>query len=272
MRFRRVGVVGGGTMGAGIAGVLATAGATVELVEPDDGQAGRALARIKRHDRESAGRVRRLRVVAELADALDAVVEAVPEDRALKARVLRQVEGLAPRLLATNTSSIPIGDLAAGLEQPSGLVGLHFFNPVWVMPLIEVVRGERTDPAVVDRALTLVEDLGKEAVLVRDRPGFATSRLGVLLGLEAMRMLEDGVASAEDIDRAMVLGYRHPMGPLRLTDLVGLDTRLQIARVLQAAYGDRFAPPQVLVDKVARGELGRKTGQGFFSWPDLRSR
>ncbi|HEY5847478.1 MAG TPA: 3-hydroxyacyl-CoA dehydrogenase family protein [Microlunatus sp.] len=278
MRFARCGVIGAGTMGTGIAYVLAGAGAEVYVVEPDPGQRERARSAIRaRHDsrRDAEPKTQphlaplRLdwkRDVAALPERMDLVVEAVPERLELKRQVLRAAEERSPGLLGTNTSSISIAQLAAGLAAPSRLVGLHFFNPVWSMPLIEVVRSAAADPDVIASAELLARELGKEAIVVADVPGFATSRLGVLLGLEAMRMVQDGVASVEDLDRAMELGYRHPIGPLRLTDLIGLDVRLDIARQLQRAHGDRFAPPQILIDKVERGELGRKTGQGFYRW------
>ena len=171
-------------------------------------------------------------------------------------------------LLGSNTSSIPIAELADGLTRPADFLGLHFFNPVWAMALLEVVVGPATAPETTETAVALAGRLGKDPVVVRDMPGFATSRLGVTLGLEAIRMVADGVAAAADIDKAMVLGYRHPVGPLELTDLVGLDVRLDIARTLQAAYGDRFAPPPLLVEMVAAGKLGKKSGQGFYTWKD----
>jgi 3-hydroxybutyryl-CoA dehydrogenase len=182
--------------------------------------------------------------------------------------VLAAAEPTDPRLLASNTSSIAIGELAGTLRAPERFLGLHFFNPVWAMPLLEIVVGEGTAPATTERAVAVAARLGKTPVVVRDLPGFATSRLGVALGLEAIRMLEDGVASAADIDKAMTLGYRHPMGPLELTDVVGLDVRLDIARTLQRAYGDRFAPPGLLSRMVAEGRLGRKSGEGFYRWKD----
>lgn len=271
MEFRRAGVIGAGTMGAGIAYVLARSGAEVWVVEPDPEQARGAVQTVAR----AAGRaapptpppsLHWLASPAELPAGLDVVVEAVPERAELKREVLAAAYGRRPRLLGTNTSSIAITELGRHLPDASGLVGLHFFNPVWAMALLEVVRSPVTAAPTVELALDLARQLGKEPIVVADRPGFATSRLGISLGLEAMRMLEDGVASAADLDKAMELGYAHPMGPLRLTDLVGLDVRLAIARTLQAAYGDRFAPPQILLDKVARGELGRKTGQGFYPW------
>lgn len=277
--FRTVGVIGGGTMGIGIAFVAAHSGARVWLVEPDDQQADRALAAIThraqqaaaRHDQADGltgllDRVVRVNAVDRLPIGCDVIIEAVPERLDLKQSVLRKAEAQDPRLLGTNTSGIPIGQLAGALADPAGLVGLHFFNPVWAMQLLEIVRADDTDDESVTMALALADQLEKEPIVVRDRPGFASSRLGVALGLEAIRMLEDGVATADDIDRAMELGYRHPMGPLRLTDLIGLDVRLDISRNLQRAYGDRFAPPLLLIEKVEAGELGRKTGRGFFDW------
>jgi 3-hydroxybutyryl-CoA dehydrogenase len=196
------------------------------------------------------------------------VVEAVPEDAALKVRVLAAAERSVGEatVLASNTSSLSVAGLADGLEKPERFLGMHFFNPVPASALVEIVVGPRTAASAREAARGWVAGLGKTEVVVRDSPGFATSRLGVLLGLEAIRMLEEGVADAAAIDRAMELGYRHPMGPLRSTDLVGLDVRLAIAEHLHRELGERFEPPRLLRDKVARGELGRKTGQGFFTW------
>jgi 3-hydroxybutyryl-CoA dehydrogenase len=269
-------VIGAGTMGIGIAYVAAGAGYRVDLVEVDQARAAAARAALnelwaKAVDRgrltaeeAAAGRTRVGLVgsLAEVAEGADVVVEAVPERLELKRAVLAQAAARRPSLLASNTSSIPIGSLG------DGVIGLHFFNPVWAMPLLEIVVAATTPPGAVDTALAVAARLGKDPVVVRDVPGFATSRLGVALGLEAIRMLEDGVASAADIDKAMVLGYRHPVGPLELTDLVGLDVRLDIARTLASAYGPRFAPPALLESLVARGHLGRKTGQGFYTWVD----
>ena len=197
------------------------------------------------------------------------LVEAVPERLDLKRDVLAAAEAHATRRCsASNTSSIAIGELAAGLPAPERFIGLHFFNPVWAMALLEIVVGPATAAETTAAAVALAGRLGKDPIVVRDMPGFATSRLGVALGLEAIRMVDDGVASAADIDKAMMLGYRHPMGPLELTDVVGLDVRLDIARTLQAAYGDRFAPPPLLIEMVAAGKLGRKSGQGFYTWVD----
>ncbi|MGC4788709.1 3-hydroxyacyl-CoA dehydrogenase family protein [Micromonospora sp. DT178] len=273
-------VVGAGTMGLGIAYVAAGAGHAVELVEVDRARGAaaverlgelwdRAVARGKLDaDRAATNRERvALRSgLVEVAEEPAVVVEAVPERPDLKRAVLREAEALRPALLGSNTSSIPIAALAEGLARPERFLGLHFFNPVWAMALLEVVVGPATAEETTAAAVALAGRLGKDPVVVRDMPGFATSRLGVTLGLEAIRMVADGVASPADIDKAMVLGYRHPVGPLELTDLVGLDVRLDIARTLQAAYGDRFAPPPLLEEMVAAGRLGKKSGQGFYRW------
>ncbi|MFI2662257.1 3-hydroxyacyl-CoA dehydrogenase family protein [Micromonospora carbonacea] len=275
-------VVGAGTMGLGIAYVAAGAGYRVELVEVDPGRATAAGARLGElweravqrgkltADAAAANRERlTLRPsLGEVAAEPDVVVEAVPERLDLKRAVLRDAAALRPALLGSNTSSIAIAELAAGLDRPERFLGLHFFNPVWAMALLEVVVGPATADETTAAAVALAGRLGKDPVVVRDMPGFATSRLGVTLGLEAIRMVADGVASPADIDKAMVLGYRHPVGPLELTDLVGLDVRLDIARTLQAAYGDRFAPPPLLEQMVAEGKLGRKSGQGFYHWDE----
>ncbi|GIJ22315.1 3-hydroxyacyl-CoA dehydrogenase family protein [Micromonospora lutea] len=275
-------VVGAGTMGLGIAYVAAGSGHAVELVEVDRERGAAALRRLDelweravRRGRLSAeqadadrARITLRAGLAEVAPAPDVIVEAVPERLELKRAVLAEAEALRPALLGSNTSSIPIADLAAKLTRPERFCGLHFFNPVWAMALLEIVVGPATAPQTTEAAVTLAGRLGKDPVVVRDMPGFATSRLGVTLGLEAIRMVADGVASPADIDKAMVLGYRHPVGPLELTDLVGLDVRLDIARTLQAAYGDRFAPPPLLVELVAAGRLGKKSGHGFYRWTD----
>ncbi|WP_430499312.1 3-hydroxyacyl-CoA dehydrogenase family protein [Micromonospora trifolii] len=273
-------VVGAGTMGLGIAYVAAGAGHAVELVEvePERGAAAlnrlaelweRAVQRGKLSADEAATNRQRVTLrptLAEVAPAPQVIVEAVPERLDLKRAVLRDAAALRPALLGSNTSSIAIGALAAELDAPERFLGLHFFNPVWAMALLEIVVGPATAEETTAAAVTLAGRLGKDPVVVRDMPGFATSRLGVTLGLEAIRMVADGVASPADIDKAMVLGYRHPIGPLELTDLVGLDVRLDIARTLQAAYGDRFAPPPLLEEMVAAGRLGKKSGQGFYRW------
>jgi 3-hydroxybutyryl-CoA dehydrogenase len=277
-----VGVLGGGRMGAGIAHAFLVAGSAVTIVERDAAAAESAWQRVMGTvDKGMAvGSVAgpRARFADRLAVATDAaafagaglVVEAVPEDAALKGAALRDAEAhLAPAAwLASNTSSLSITALGRQLERPERFIGLHFFNPVPVSELIEVVTGERTSAELVDLARGWTDALGKVPIVVRDAPGFASSRLGVALALEAIRMVEEGVASPADIDAAMVLGYRHPAGPLRTTDLVGLDVRLGIAEHLQHTLGERFAPPQLLRDLVAQGDLGRKTGRGFFDWKD----
>ncbi|RAO22190.1 3-hydroxybutyryl-CoA dehydrogenase [Micromonospora noduli] len=273
-------VVGAGTMGLGIAYVAAGAGHAVELVEvdPERGAAAqnrlaelweRAVQRGKLSADEAATNRQRVTLrptLTAVAPAPQVIVEAVPERLDLKRAVLRDAAALRPELLGSNTSSIAIGALAAELDAPEHFLGLHFFNPVWAMTLLEIVVGPATAEETTAAAVALAGRLGKDPVVVRDMPGFATSRLGVTLGLEAIRMVADEVASPADIDKAMVLGYRHPIGPLELTDLVGLDVRLDIARTLQAAYGDRFAPPPLLVEMVAAGRLGKKSGQGFYRW------
>ncbi|NNG37113.1 3-hydroxyacyl-CoA dehydrogenase family protein [Nakamurella aerolata] len=278
----RVAVVGAGRMGSGIAHAFLLAGSTVQIVESDAGAAERGRSAVAKALQASVDRgkldgpvehtQRRLEVRTDIAalGQVELAVEAVPEDPALKADVLARLAAAAgpEAVLASNTSSLSIDELAAAVPAPDRLLGLHFFNPVPASTLVEVVAGTATDPAVVTAAQQWVTALGKTAVTVRDSPGFASSRLGVLLGLEAIRMLEAGVASAEDIDAAMTLGYGHPMGPLRLTDLVGLDVRLGIAEYLAGKLGERFTPPQLLRDKVSRGELGRKSGRGFFEWED----
>ncbi|GAA3236317.1 3-hydroxyacyl-CoA dehydrogenase family protein [Pseudonocardia petroleophila] len=275
-----VGVVGGGTMGIGIAYVFATAGFATTVVEPDAGRRaglrGDLVERARRGvergkltaDRAGAldGLLHVVDGVGELASGLDVVVETVPEQAALKAEVLAAVQERVPRLLATNTSALSVDGLAAGLARPEAFLGMHFFNPVWSLPLVEIVRGAATSDAAVATARELSGAIGKESIVVRDVPGFATSRLDNIAAFEAMRMLEEGVAGAEDIDRAAVLAYGHPIGPLRLSDVVGLDVRLDIARHLSTTYGERYAPPAILETLVARGDLGRKTGRGFFDW------
>ena len=274
-----VGVYGGGRMGAGIAHAFVSAGSQVVVVESSEAAAQAAGERIAGSLAKAAERGT-LGVEAEAAHAayrtttdpadlaeMTLVVEAVPEDVELKRQVFASVERAAPQaFLATNTSSLSIDSIAEGLSRPERLVGLHFFNPVPVSDLVEVVVGRRTDPGLVDDARAWVEALGKTGITVQDAPGFASSRLGVAIALEAMRMVQEGVASAEDIDTAMTLGYRHPVGPLRTTDIVGLDVRLAIAEHLARELGPRFEPPQLLRDKVAAGELGRKTGRGFYDW------
>ncbi|GAA3999944.1 3-hydroxyacyl-CoA dehydrogenase family protein [Sphingomonas humi] len=274
-------VVGGGTMGVGIAYVLAQAGGEVLVVEPSDTSAermnrtveGAIDSGIKRGklspDAAKALRSRITRLIAtdDLPIGLELIVESVPERLELKHRVLAACAAREPRLLASNTSSLSIDLLAQAVTQPDRFLGMHFFNPVWSLKLVELITGAATSEPALAHARDIVSRIGHQSLTVRDIPGFATSRLDLIAALEAMRMLESGVASAEDIDRAATIAYRHPVGPLRLSDIVGLDVRLDIARSLQAAHGDRFAPPAILERMVAEGKLGEKSGQGFYSYP-----
>lgn len=278
-------VLGAGTMGHGIAQVAAASGHRVTLFDIDAAALERARARVAANldkgvrlgkvtgpEREET--LENLTTSADLEDAVagaDLVVEAAPEKLELKRDIFARVEAAAPEgsLLATNTSSLSIAAIAEALDRPERFLGLHFFNPVHIMALVEVVRGPATSEATMESALAFVRRLGKEPVVVKDSPGFASSRLGVVLGLEAMRMVEEGVAEPEAIDRAMELGYRHPMGPLKLTDLVGLDVRLGIAEYLHETLGsDAFRPPAILRRMVADGKTGKKAGQGFYDWSE----
>ena len=278
MKPLRVAVIGAGTMGHGIAYVAALAGCEVQLTDARADALPQALDRIEALAAGGAKRGKvmtgRVEIVSEIREAVshaDIVIEAVAEDLAIKQRLFVEVERAAPAnaLLASNTSSLSIGEIAATMAHPRRLVGMHFFNPVHVMKLVEVVTHGRDNRPAVERAVEFARQVGKEPIVVRDSPGFASSRLGVVLGLEAMRMLEQGVASAEDIDKAMELGYNHPMGPLKLTDQVGLDVRLAIAEYLHATLGKpQYEPPKILREKVKKGELGRKTGKGFYTWSD----
>ncbi|GGB30154.1 3-hydroxyacyl-CoA dehydrogenase [Flexivirga endophytica] len=269
----RIGVIGAGRMGAGIAHAFLLGGADVVAVESSDEAAIAGRERIERSLARSVARGQTDHGELTMATDRQAVarceliVEAVPEDADLKAAVLSEIAGIAPAArLGTNTSSLSVTDLAKRLPSPDQLIGLHFFNPVPSSSLVEIVVAETTPDALVTAAQGWVAAIGKTAVTVQDSPGFASSRLGVAIALEAMRMVDEGVASAQDIDTAMELGYRHPVGPLKTTDLVGLDVRLAIAEHLERELGARFAPPQVLRDKVAAGHLGRKAGQGFYDW------
>jgi len=199
----------------------------------------------------------------------DLVIEAVPEDMALKRSVMADVGAMAPKhaILATNTSSLSVTEIAEAAPTPEQVIGMHFFNPPHALKLLEIVVAEKTSAAVLEDVRGVGVRMGREVVVVKDSPGFASSRLGLVLGLEAIRMVEQGVADPQDIDSAMVHGYRHPMGPLKLTDLVGLDVRLKIAEYLHRELGsESFRPPQLLIDMVAEGKLGKKSGQGFYSW------
>ncbi len=277
----RVAVIGGGTMGQGIAQVCAQSGCTVRvreidtaLIERSKSAIGKSLDRAVEKGKLTAparqdalSKIGFETDVARAVDGADLVVEAVPERMDLKLELFRELDRLAPSaVLASNTSSLSITEIAGATTRPDRVIGLHFFNPVPVMELLEIVRGLRTSDATVDTARALAARIGKRPIVVKDFPGFATSRLGVILGAEAIRMLEAGVASAEDIDAAMELGYRHPMGPLKLTDLVGLDVRLAILDHLHRELGEQFRAPALLRQMVRAGKLGRKTGEGFYKY------
>ena len=282
--IRQISVLGSGTMGRGIAYLAAVAGYDTVLFDVEaealdgarasiDSTLRKGVEKGKLSEAAAQEAIGRLQLVGDLEPAVngaDLVVEAVPEEFDLKRDLFAQADLFCgpQTILASNTSSISITELAKNVERRERFVGMHFFNPPHVMKLIEIVRGERTADETVDTVREVAEKMGKTAIVVRDSPGFATSRLGVAIGLEAIRMLEEGVASAADIDRAMELGYNHPMGPLRLTDLVGLDVRLGIAEYLASTLGPRFEPPQLLREKVAAGKLGRKTGEGFYKWDE----
>ena len=275
-----VGVVGGGRMGVGIAHAFLLARSSVTLLERNDEAAAHALDALSAAIDESITRgtstesrevlLARSAVTVEVVDLAQSglVVEAVPEDFALKVQMLAKIEVLvgADTWLATNTSSLSISSIAGELSRPERFCGLHFFNPVPSSTLVEIVRGEQSAPQLIEHAQEWVVAIGKTPITVNDAPGFASSRLGVVIALEAIRMLEEGVASASDIDAAMVLGYKFPVGPLRLTDMVGLDVRLGIATYLQSELGERFAPPALLRKMVEEGKLGRKSGEGFYRW------
>jgi 3-hydroxybutyryl-CoA dehydrogenase len=280
-----IAVVGAGTMGHGIAQVAAAAGYRVRLHDSQPAALESARARIDENLRGGVERgklteedrrraLANLRFEPDLPAAVrdaDLVIEAIVELLEAKRDLFRRVEAAAtPRaVLATNTSSLPVGKIAAGLRDPSRVAGMHFFNPVHIMKLVEVVVHAGTSEAARKTVLAVARRMGKEPIVVKDSPGFASSRLGVVLGLEAMRMVEQGVASPEDIDKAMELGYKHPMGPLKLTDLVGLDVRLAIAETLHRELGgEQYRPPEILRRKVEEGELGKKAGRGFYPWKE----
>ncbi|MFA9503207.1 3-hydroxyacyl-CoA dehydrogenase family protein [Natrinema sp. H-ect1] len=280
----QIAVLGAGSMGHGIAQVSATAGHDVVLrdVEDDlveDGLEGirenlqGGVDRDKLTEDEMAAALERIEGTTDLEAAVadaDLVVEAVPEDMDLKQQVFSDVEDATGEdtVIASNTSSLSVTEMASALENPERAVGLHFFNPPHIMDLVEIIIAEQTDERTEEFAIDYVRDIEKEDVVVRDTAGFATSRLGLALGLEAIRMVEQGVASPADIDEGMEIGYGHPMGPIELTDHVGLDVRLHIAEYLREELGERFKPPQSLRRKVRAGKLGKKTGEGYYVWED----
>jgi len=277
-----IAVIGAGTMGHGIAQVAGGCGFRVVLNDVDRDSLSRGIRNIEKNlakgvqlgkltERESERTLQQIHGTTTLEEcaAADLVIEAAPEKLDLKRDILRKLEVASdhPFIFASNTSSLSITEIARGSERPENVVGMHFFNPVHIMRLIEIVVGNETSESTVETVKNAGQRMRKEPIIVRDVPGFASSRLGVAIGLEAMRMFEQGVATAEDIDKAMELGYNHPMGPLKLTDLVGLDIRLNIAEYLHRELGtDTFRPPEVLRRMVSEGKLGKKTGTGFYDW------
>ena len=277
-----IAVIGAGTMGHGIAQVAAFSGFRVLLSDVDRESLARGvqsieknlakgiqLAKLTEADRDRTLQQIRGTIKLEECAAADLIIEAAPEKFELKQVILRQLELTSDRpfIFASNTSSLSITEIARSSKRPEAVIGMHFFNPVHIMRLVEIVVGEKTSTETVETVTAVGRQMRKEPILVKDVPGFASSRLGVALGLEAMRMVEQGVASARDIDTAMELGYNHPMGPLKLTDLVGLDVRLNIAEYLYRELGtETFRPPELLRRMVSEGKLGKKTGEGFYDW------
>ena len=277
-----IAVIGAGTMGHGIAQVAALNGFRVLLCDVSREALVRGVQSIEKNLAKGmsigklteADRDRTLQHIhgttrlEECAEA-DLIIEAVLEKLDLKREILGQLESASERsfVFASNTSSLSISEIARSAKRPEAVVGMHFFNPVHIMRLVEIVVGEKTSAEVVQAVTAVGRRMRKEPIVVKDSPGFASSRLGVALGLEAMRMVEQGVASPRDIDTAMELGYNHPMGPLKLTDLVGLDVRLSIAEYLHRELGsETFRPPDLLRQMVSEGKLGKKTGYGFYDW------
>ncbi|HEX8177270.1 MAG TPA: 3-hydroxyacyl-CoA dehydrogenase family protein [Pyrinomonadaceae bacterium] len=282
-KIETIAVLGAGTMGHGIAQVAALAGYPVVMRDLDRDALARGVSAIERNMRKGIERgkltgeefdlaLQRIRGTTRLEEtaSADLFIEAAPEVLELKQEILRSVESIATSgafIFATNTSSLSITEIARASQRPERVIGMHFFNPVHIMRLLEIVVGQKTSDETLEAAREVGRRMKKEPITVRDVPGFASSRLGVALGLEAMRMVEQGVASACDIDTAMELGYNHPMGPLRLTDLVGLDVRLRIAEYLHDTLGtENFRPPEILRRMVEEGKLGKKSGEGFYLW------
>ena len=283
--MRSVAVIGAGTMGSGIAQVCAQTGWETRLYDafPDSLEKGmfsigefwrNGISRGKNTEEEVKNWSNKLVAYNDLEGALsgvDIVIEAIPEKIDLKKSIFRKIEELAPEnaILATNTSGLRISEIASAVKTPERLVGMHFFNPVPIMKLLEVIKHDLASDDIVREVIEIGEEMGKTTIVVGDIPGFATSRLGVVLGNEAIRMLAEGVASASDIDTAMKLGYRHPMGPLELSDLVGLDVRRDILNNLAESFSDSSYLPHPLLDRlVESGELGKKTGRGIYDWSE----
>jgi 3-hydroxybutyryl-CoA dehydrogenase len=281
-RKELIAVIGAGTMGAGIAQIAAQAGYNVALNDTSDDLLKRGISRIEDNLAKGIARgkvteierhaaLSRIKLTSDVGEAVSGsilVIEAITEDLAAKHELFKRIEQSAVRkaVLASNTSSLSIREIGLAIEDKSRLIGMHFFNPPHIMKLLEIIITSDTSTQAIDLAREVGARMQKESITVKDSPGFATSRLGVCVGLEAIRMVEEGVASPADIDKALVLGYNHPMGPLRLGDLVGLDVRLGVAEYLYGKLGDRFRPPELLRQMVRESKLGQKTGKGFYEW------
>jgi len=288
VKIRQVAVVGSGLMGRGIAHAAATGGFATVLQDVSPAALESALARIRndldegvrreklaRDDADAAfARIRTASSLEKATEGIDFVIEAVPEQMELKTRTFARLDALCPPavVLATNTSALAISEISAATEHPDRVIGMHFFNPVPKMKLVEVVKTADTGPRTVETTRQVATAMGKETVLVHESPGFVTSRINATIGNEAFLMLEQGVASAEDIDKAIKLGLNHPMGPFELVDLVGLDTRLAVLRLLHEKLGDKYRPAALLERYVAEGRLGRKTGRGVYDYADTGGR
>lgn len=283
MSIKKVGVIGAGTMGHGIAQVCAMAGCEVVLCDLDAEFVAKALGKVQTNLQKGVDRGKVSAELAEsslvrlsgttdhavVADDADLLIEAIPEQLALKQALFRSLEAHAPEqvIFGTNTSSLSVSEIASAVKHPENVIGMHFFNPVHIMKLLELVVHKGTSDSVTARIQDFGQRIEKDVITVQDFPGFASSRLGVCLGMEAIRMVEQGVASPEDIDKAMSVGYRHPMGPLKLTDLVGLDVRMHIGDYLARTLGNSaFEPPALMREMVEQGKLGKKSGQGFYPW------
>jgi 3-hydroxybutyryl-CoA dehydrogenase len=281
--MKKITVIGAGTMGHGIAQVAACSSYQTTLYDLQEQALKQGVASIRKnldkavlkeklsqeHMNTALALLHTSQNLREAVSGAAVVIEAVPENLDLKKELFAELSSFCgdDTLLATNTSSLSVTEIAAACRSPERVVGMHFFNPPYILKLLEIVRAQQSSDASIDKAKNIATDLDRELIVVQDSPGFASSRLGLALGLEAIRMLQEGVACAQDIDRAMELGYRHPMGPLKLTDLVGLDVRLAIAQYLhQELGGEQFRPPQLLKKMVRAGKLGKKSGQGFYSW------